>query len=213
MSTSIIDPTLPLQQIIPAYVYQQYADDADVVAFFNALNNSAQGYLEWFNQTPLGVYTSPNISGQLLDLIGTYLYGVQRPVFSTLSTTFVSDATNVLPTNTIATDGSLSTSSGTAIIATDDYYKRTLTWCSYLGDGRFFNFSTLRKRVARFLYGLNGGDVTVTQSQNVSLAVGSSPNYVTITIPTSVAANYFEEGLAAGTLPFPFQLIPTVVLT
>ena len=130
-----------------------------------------------------------------------------------LRTTFVSDAVNMLPTNTIATDGSLTTESGTAITATDDYYKRTLTWCTYIGDGRVFNFPNLRKRVARFLYGVNGTDITLSQAQNVALAVGSNPNDVTITVPAGTSSTYFSDALASGTLPFPFMLLPTVVIS
>jgi hypothetical protein len=209
---SIAAPPLPLQATIPAYLYQQYADDETLQAFIYADNLLAQGYLNWMNATPLGVYTSPAISGPLLDWVGNGIYGIERPVFSTLSTTFVSDAVNFLPTNTIATDGSLTTESGTAITANDDYYKRTLTWCTYIGDGRVFNFPNLRKRVARFLYGVNGTDITLSQAQNVALSVGSNPNDVTITIPAGTASSYFSDALASGTLPFPFMLIPDVVI-
>lgn len=210
---SIYAPPLPLQTPIPSYLYTQYQDDENLQAFIAAYNNLTQGYLNWMNATPLGVYTSPAISGPLLDWVGNGIYGIERPIFSTLSTTFVSDAVNMLPTNTIATDGSLTTESGTAITATDDYYKRTLTWCTYIGDGRVFNFPNLRKRVARFLYGVNGTDITLSQAQNVALAVGSNPNDVTITVPAGTSSTYFSDALASGTLPFPFMLLPTVVIS
>ena len=70
----------PLPAVVPAYVYVQYNDDPYVTAFFTAYNELAQGYLNWFNETPLPVWTSPSISGGLLDFIGTNLYGTARPV-------------------------------------------------------------------------------------------------------------------------------------
>ena len=45
---------LPMQDTIPAYPYQQYADDADIQAFFAAYNSLAQGYLDWYNSPFLG---------------------------------------------------------------------------------------------------------------------------------------------------------------
>ena len=45
--------TQPLPNVIPAYVYDQYSDDENVQGFFEVLNAMAQGYLDWFNQTPL----------------------------------------------------------------------------------------------------------------------------------------------------------------
>jgi hypothetical protein len=163
----------PLLQIpIQAYPYQQYSKNADIRAFFDAYNACTQTFLDWFNETPLGVWTSPNISGALLDWIGQGLYGIRRPVFSTLETTYLSSATGLLPTGVIATSGSTSSESGTAVFATDDYYKRTLTWFLYIGDGRHFNVTVFRKKVARWLYGVNGTDITLAQAQTVNIAAG-----------------------------------------
>lgn len=212
MATSIAQPTQPLASIIPSYLYQQYADDPNLQAFIDAYNTLAQSYLDWFNQTPFGLYTSPTISGSLLDWIGLGVYGIARPVFSTLSTRYLTDAINQLPTNTIATDGSEHQQSGTAIVANDDYYKRAITWATYLGDGRVCNAAALRKRIARFLYGLNGGDITLTQAQNVSISVQTGPVKYVINLPSAAnpAASYFQEGFNSGTLAFPFQLSATV---
>ena len=53
-----------LEQIIPMYLYQQYADDSDLQAFVSTFNTLAQGYLSWFTDfyqaTPLG-FTHPPI--------------------------------------------------------------------------------------------------------------------------------------------------------
>jgi hypothetical protein len=62
--------TTPLQQTIPSYLYAQYSDDENLQAFVDAYNSLSQGYLDWFNSRPLGLYTSPNIAGPLLDWVG-----------------------------------------------------------------------------------------------------------------------------------------------
>src|ERR1700743_1192449 len=111
--TSIFSPPQPLQGIIPAYAYRQYADDPDIVAFFNAYNKLSQPYLDWFNQTPLSLYTSPHVNGPLLDWISEGIYGVPRPVFSSLTTRFLGAALNSVPLNTIGLNQSKLFESGT----------------------------------------------------------------------------------------------------
>lgn len=203
----------PLQEIIPAYPYLQYQDDPNVVAFFTAYNQLAQGYLDWFNATPLPVYTSPNVTGALLDWIGNGIYGIPRPIFSNLTTSFHGAALNGVPLNTIAINGSRVSSSGSAILATDDFYKRVITWLTYIGDGRVFNAMVLRKRIARFLYGINGTDITLSQAQAVSLSFASPVKYH-IVIPASAnpASSYFVEAFNSGILSFPFQLSAEIVI-
>lgn len=210
---SIVAPPIPLQTVVPAYPYTQYADDANIVAFFYAYNVLSQQYLDWFNNTPMALYTSPNITGPLLDWVLTGIYGIARPVFSTLATTYIANAVDELPINTLAINQAYSVSSGSAVVANDDYYKRTATWFLWMGDGRAFNFMVLRKRVARFLYGQNGSDVELSYAQNVSIEVGSNPNDITITIPPGTSSSYFEEAINTGVLTLPFQLVPTVVIT
>jgi hypothetical protein len=166
---------LPLQTIIPSYPYQEYSDDENIVAFFTAFNELAQAYLDWFNSTPLAVYTNPNVSGPLLDWIATGIYGLERPVFSSLSIKYVAGL-NSLPLNVGAVNGREYFQSGTATIATDDYYKRVLTWWLYAGNGRYFNVELLRLKVARFLYGVGGTDVTLSQAQSVQIQPALLPS-------------------------------------
>lgn len=212
MNDSIASPPLPLQSIgLVSYAYQQYADDDDIQAFISAYNTLTQSYLSWFSNTPLALYTSPNISGPLLDWIGQGIYGISRPVFSTLATDYTGGAINAFPIDVVAINASTFSSSGSAILATDDYYKRTITWFTYIGNGRYTNATNIRLRVARFLYGVNGTDVTLSQAQNVSVTIGSG-NDITITIPSGTASSYFQEAFQAGLLAFPFQLDPTVTI-
>ena len=208
---SIAAPTPPIANILPSYCYQQFSDDENVVAFFSAVNQLSQGYLSWMNQTPLALYTSPNISGQLLDWIGQGIYGITRPVISTLSTTYTPAALNAVPLDTIAIDGSSFSSSGSAFPANDDFYKRVITWQTYIGDGRVFNAMVLRKRIARFLYGANGTDITVSQAQAVSVASTGATTY-TVIVPSAAnpASTYFQELFNTGSLGFPFMQTATV---
>lgn len=198
-----------LQTIIYAYPYMQYADDPNIVAFFTAYNILAQTYLNWFNQTGLALYTNPVINGPLLDWIGQGIYGIARPVFATLVTHYSPAALNAFPRNTMAVNGSRYSQSGTSVVANDDYYKRVLTWATYIGNGRYFSIPNLRLRIARFLYGVNGTDVSLELAQNVQIEpVEGEPTLLSISLPTSlsVQAQLFEQALAEGILAFPFQL-------
>ena len=188
--SSIAAPPEPLQEILPSYAYQQYADDENIVAFVDAFNGLSQGYLDWFNQTSFGLYTSPQVVGPLLDWVGQGLYGIGRPVFSSGSTAYLAGL-NSQPLNRVALNGHRYLQSGTATVASDDLYKRVLTWQTYIGDGRFFTCDLFRRRIARFLYGVNGTDITLSQAQAVSVTAGSIPP------PPASALSEF----AAGTLP------------
>ena len=221
----------PLPAVVPAYVYVQYNDDPYVTAFFTAYNELAQGYLNWFNETPLPVWTSPNVSGSLLDFIGTNLYNTPRPVISSES----SSSSGAMATDPMATQAMASfilNTSGTAQPADDDLYKRTLTWIHYKGDGYQATIEWLRRRIARFLYGANGGDIDVGLITNVSISATGSLSQMAmdslamnaqamnsarvsnvnlrgviyITIPSTTVSQYFIDLFTAGYLPAPFQM-------
>ncbi len=228
----------PLQSVIPSYLYQEYADDSDLQAFVAAYNSLSQGYLDWFNQTPLGVYTSPAVSGPLLDWLATGIYGVARPVISNTSVSSFGGY-NTTPYDTTPYNTATQTRTGTSIIANDDLYKRTLTWITYRGDGKQMSLQWLRRRVARFLFGANGSDIDVGLLPQVSLvdqgtvitgatnttttdttATNSSGmltvNYshaINIEVATSTESQALQAFIAQGILPFPFQVKPTVTLT
>lgn len=226
------------QQVIPAYLYEQYNDDADLLAFVNAYNTLAQGYVDWFNNTPLALYTSANVTGALLDWAATGIYGIPRPVISSL-TTKTAGALNSLPMNTASLNKHTIRRGGNAQPASDDIYKRVLTWILYKNDGIQPSLQWLRRRVARFLYGANGSDVSLDEVLNVSivqptiLAVGSmatvpmntramntrvarsqkAARTLDIQIPASPIATQFASLLTQGYLPAPFQVSYRVSLT
>lgn len=192
---------LPLQQVIPSYLYAEYSDDQSLQAFVSSQNSLSQGYLDWFLNNPLGVYTSPFISGPILDWIGQGIYGIPRPILSTQTSLrlagYNSVAYNTAPYNNLTI-----TTSGVASIASDDIYKRAMTWILYRGDGQVFSMQWLKNRINRFLNGSNGNDYPV---QNYPPSITVSGNTFTITAFSSPALTALTELFANGALPVPFQ--------
>ena len=191
----------PLALVIPAYLYQQYQNDPALPAFVSAFNSIAQGYLNWFNQNPLGLYTSPGISGPLLDWIAAGVYGLDRPVLASQtseeSAGYDSSTYNTVPYNFLSYSAS-----GTSQQATDDIFKRSMTWNLYKGDGQYFTIQWLKNRVARFLHGPNGTDCAVLDYQPSVTISGK-----TFTVTDFANSNYTALQLCyqAYFLPFPFQ--------
>jgi hypothetical protein len=193
--------TLPLQDVIYSYLYLQYSDDQDLQAFVASQNSLTQGYLDWFNSTPLGLYTSPNINGPLLDWVGNGVYGIARPVLSNQSSSMIAGY-NSTAYNTIPYNGATFTSSGSAALASDDIYKRAMTWDLYRGDGQVFTMGWLKNRVSRFLNGPNGMDYPVL---NDPPSITVSGNVFTITSFEDAAYTSLQELLANNALSVPFQ--------
>jgi hypothetical protein len=193
--------TLPLQQSIPSYLFLEYSDDQNLQAFVASQNALAQGYLNWFNGTPLGVYTSPNITGPLLDWIGNGIYNIPRPVLSS-QTTSVASGYNATAYNTVPYDGMAFTSTETAVIASDDIYKRVMTWNLYRGDGQMFTIGWLKNRVNRFLNGANGADYAAL---NNPPWIGVSGNVFTISSAPNAIFTSLQQCLANNALSVPFQ--------
>jgi len=172
-------PTV-LTQVLPSYLYQEYSDDDDLQAFVSAYNGMAQGYIDWFANTPLPVYTNGQIYGPLLDWVAEGLYGIVRPS---------------IPSGLVVTEGPINTYSADELtpnsisvlnpandpLANDDVFKRVITWNFYKGDGRVFNIRWLKRRIMRFLNGYNGTDVGTDETYNVSVTFGTG-NQVNINI-------------------------------
>lgn len=165
---------------IPSYLYQQYTDDDNLWAFVNSYNALAQEYVDWFNQIQLPVYTSPTISGTLLDWVAEGLYGIIRPSLSSgLSVNYGPLNTyefNTLPLNVFEN------LAPTDVVATsDDIFKRIITWNFFKGDGRTFNIRYLKRRVMRFLDGIDGTNPNIDSTYQVSVSFGVG-NQVNITL-------------------------------
>ena len=192
----------PLQQTIPSYLYLEYSADENLQAFVDAYNSYAQGYLDWFNETPLGIYTSPTITGPLLDWIGNGIYGIARPVLSNQSSS-VTAGYNSIPYNTlIPYDELYFSSSGGSALASDDIYKRRMTWDLYHGDGQMFSIGWLKNRVTRFLNGANGEDCDVLSSPT---SITVSGNTFTITAFETSVFDALQELVNSRIVQIPFQ--------
>lgn len=228
--------TQPLQQVVPAYVYGQFSDDPDIQAFFSGLNTEAQGYLRWFLSTPLSIYTLPNINGPFLDWIGNGIYGIQRPVVSSVMSTATA-AYNTQSFDVGPYGVRKVKSTGSVTIVNDDIYKRVMTWSLYLGDGRQMSTQWLRRRVARFIFGANGTDIKPDYFQQISIsrapsglagAFGTGPynmqaydtrvatkrltrHSLQISVPAGQIGQLFQQLLNQGLLPLPFQVKFSVI--
>lgn len=91
-----------VEQILPAYLYQQYNNDPDLLAFFTAYNELAQTNLNNINALNLPIYTKQ--SNKYLDWVGQGIYGIPRPYipFGTVTLSggeYDSDPYNTLPYN------------------------------------------------------------------------------------------------------------------
>ena len=90
------------------------------------------------------------------------------------------------------------------VIADDDLYKRSLTWHLQKGDGQYFNIRWLKRRVMRFLIGVNGTSPHIDNTDRISVSFGA--NYdVTIRIvmrTTYVMSGAFPNGFGCnGMMP------------
>lgn len=173
----------------PAYPYQQFSDDADIVALFEAYNRMAQSTLEWMDDHILPLYMRPSITGGMLDYAAYCLYGQRRYRIGYVDLADASGAIDTALLNALAIDDTdtFMTTGGTFV--SDDIFKRALTWNYHKGDGCQFSIPWLKKRVMRFLTGEQGHAWRFNSTLPVSIAI--SDRTVTITV---------TAGLADGTL-------------
>lgn len=225
-------PTSPtsIQKTIPSYLYFQYSNDPDLPSLIKAYNIITQEYVDWFNSVNLPIYT--HLSGSLLDWVGQGLYGITRPVFSSSTVEGVmgqiASIMNVgsarIPTpnvgNGISTTKIYQT---TTIYSTpDDVYKRCITWMFYKGDGTTFSITWLKRRIYRFLHGINGTDSSPVFTPDISVTFDDS----TLPLPTcnidltntnaegiNLIAIYFQLAVEQGILSLPFRFAYNVTIT
>lgn len=186
-SGSVFPPATPtgLLDIIPSYLYQEYSDDDNLQAFVASYNTMAQSYLDWFNYVGLPIYTgetgegNPSVSGTLLDWVGTGLYGYLRPNLAS-GVNLVEGPYNTFDFNVLPYNGGKTVGPSDAQIASDDVYRRCLTWHFYKGDGKYFTVPWLKRRIMRFLLGTDGTTPNIDNTYPVSVTFGANSN-VTIT--------------------------------
>lgn len=193
--------------VIPSYLYQEYSDDDALQAFVAAYNTMAQQYVDWFNQVQLPVYTGALVSGALLDWVAAGLYGLARPLLPVGHDTVLGPF-NTAQFNSIPFNARVNIPANYAATS-DDAFKRILTWLFYKGDGHQFDIRWLKRRVMRFLYGVNGTDEGgttegVDQTYRVSVTFGPT-GQVNINIAAGVSTitrSSMFNGFAFNTVPF-----------
>ena len=184
-------------QTIKQYLYQQYQDDLDLQAFVDAFNSIAQTYIDWANTIGLPIYTG--LSGALLDWVGSGIYGTRRPIIGAPSGAVYN--TFAYNTQNYGT-GAIST-----ILASDDAYKRVLTWKLYRGDGFYVTIPWLKRRLKRFIVGRNGAAPDITETNEISILLGANNILnIVITYPSDAASvSMLLDYLNSGVLDLPFQ--------
>lgn len=190
---------MPVKLTIPAYVYEQYSDDDNIQAFASSQNTLTQEYVDFFNATPLPVYTDPAIAGLLLDWLAPGIYGMTRPVLPAVAFVALAGPFNTWAFDTLAFNDDVLQQIGPPFNTDDDTFKRVLTWHIYKADGKVFSVRWLKRRVMRFLFGVDGVDPPVDQTYRVSVTFGVG-NQVDITILNGVRT--IEQSAAFGTFAF-----------
>jgi hypothetical protein len=231
-----------LQETINAYLFDQYSDDEDVQGFIDAYNQATQYFVNWFSQIGLSDWTNLQqqtvnegdanqytVDPGLLDWVLTNLYGMPRPSFTQSETADVGSVDTMalasLPLNVYTFGTEL------GYYVDDDWYQRIATWNLYAADGKNFSMLWLKRRIMRFMLGLNGTDPApgaqpsgatlyagceTTWPIGVTVAVSSGVRTMTIiinqsalsTIATNLRPNIcaiFEASLLGGVLEMPVQ--------
>lgn len=198
----------------PSYLYQGFKNDPDLQALVAAQNTYQQAFLDRQLGLNLPIYTGVGslVSGALLDWVALGLYDMRRPVFGFLTgTSVVGGDYNTANYNTQDYNGSGISQTFSYQVATDDQFQRCITWNFYKGDGAQFTSRWLKRRVQRFLTGLNGTDPGIDQTYLVSVAWNSG-NAVVITCDSSFGdiIDVLRQALAGGFLFVPFDYSFTV---
>jgi hypothetical protein len=174
---------------IPSYLYQEYSDDDDLQAFVAAYNSMMQDIIDTFNGLNLPNYTNPTINGALLDWVAQGIYGMMRPSLSSgkyqTYGPYNTGMYNTEPYNywDLVYPNILS-------VTSDDVFKRILTWHLSKREGRYFTIQWLKKRIMKFLFGINGSQPNIDNTYQVSITFG--PNFeVTIRF---ITGNRFITG-------------------
>jgi hypothetical protein len=168
-------PTGPtgLLTAVPSYLYQEYSDDDDCQAFVRAENDAQQDYVDTFNALNLPIYTGSIISGALLDWVANGIYGIARPWLKINKTAELGPLNTMLLNQQFVPIDGYQQLEPTALSADDDCYKRVITWHYQKGDGKYFSIRWLKRRIMRFLTGVNGTSPPIGETDQISINFGA----------------------------------------
>lgn len=172
-----------ITQIIPSYLYQQYYDDSDLQAFVSSYNTLAQEYLDWFNNLNLPIYTKQ--SGVSLDWVAQGIYGLERPILPEGGYSY-KGVYNTPQLDELPFNQNVKIAPQNFYLTTDDIFQRCITWNFYKGDGYQFNTYWLKRRIARFLAGVNGTDPQLGETYQISVRFAAN-NVINIHIYPGVS--------------------------
>ncbi|MXV43589.1 hypothetical protein GS501_00655 [Saccharibacter sp. 17.LH.SD] len=142
--------------LAPATPYQQFSDDADIIAFFEAYNALMQEIIFWMVGHPMALYIGPALTGNLLSYCALCLYGQFRYRISYVELRSVTGAIDTTTINRLSVDETVIDKRYIGNSISDDLFKRILTWNFYKGDGLNFSIPWLKRRIMRFLTGDDG---------------------------------------------------------
>lgn len=168
-----------LEDIIKSYLYTQYNDDDDLQAFVKAYNEMAQQTYEWMRQANLPVFAGGYNAGDQLKWIARGIYGVKPPVLVSGKRSAYGPF-NAMLFNQLTFNGRKVVNQSDQVVVSDDLFKRIMTWNFYKGDGFYFTIPWLKRRVMRFLTGIDGVDVVNDQRWSISVLFSDSGASISI---------------------------------
>lgn len=195
------DENPPLARTIPSYLYAEYQDDEDLQALVDAYNAEMQRYVDWFNNLDLPVYTK--LTGALLDWVARGLYGLIRPVLGS-GHNVTEGPYDTFGYDELTYNGYMILDKVVFAPVTDDVFKRVITWHFFKGDGKVFNVRWLKRRVMRFLTGVDGVDPGVDETYRISVSFGyaGQVNITLVTRKTAVVRGAIYDTFAYNTEPY-----------
>ncbi|VVY45523.1 Uncharacterised protein [Escherichia coli] len=157
-----------LEDIIRSYLYTQYNDDDNIRAFVTAYNTMAKNIYDWMKNANLPIFVGGYNAGDQLRWIARGIYGVKPPVLSS-GRQLVIGAFNTFTFNSVPFNTRKVINQSEQVVVSDDLFKRIMTWNFYKGDGFYFTIPWLKRRIMRFLTGVNGVDVVNDQHWSISV--------------------------------------------
>ena len=168
-----------LEDIIRSYLYTQYNDDDNIRAFVTAYNTMAKNVYDWMRSANLPIFVGGYNVGDQLRWIARGIYGVKPPVLAS-GRQLVIGAFNTFTFNTVPFNTRKVINQSEQVVVSDDLFKRIMTWNFYKGDGFYFTIPWLKRRIMRFLTGVNGVDVVNDQHWSISVLFSGSGASVSI---------------------------------
>lgn len=168
-----------LEDIIRSYLYTQYNDDDNIRAFVTAYNTMAKNIYDWMRSANLPIFVGGYNAGDQLRWIARGIYGVKPPVLAS-GRQLVIGTFNTCTFNTVPFNTRRVINQSEQVVVSDDLFKRIMTWNFYKGDGFYFTIPWLKRRIMRFLTGVNGVDVVNDQHWSISVLFSGSGASVSI---------------------------------